>query len=81
MQKGLDKLKIVFVDTHVEVTCGVCHHTFEDFPATDDLTFPCPKCHRFFKLEVAIRPLTQDETDRHLKVGVRKANQVSFKNL
>lgn len=80
--KGLDKFEIVFVESHIKVTCSVCHYIFDEFPASEDLIFSCPKCNRFFKLMIAVKVLTQEEIDAHLRMGDNtKANRITFKDL
>jgi len=80
--KGLDRFKVVFIDAHITLECAVCNFTSDVFPATDELIFECQKCNRYFKLVYAVRPMTQDEIEKHTKLKAEaKSNRISFNDL
>jgi len=84
MKGELDKADFIFIEAHVEIKCAVCNYVFQDFPATENLIFPCPKCHRLFRLAYAVLPLKKDEVERYTKMNYsqsKRVTQASFNDL
>lgn len=66
MALNKDKIKFVYVECHVQITCVVCHLTFDEFPSYNDdersgKSFECPKCARKYELTFAVEPKTNEE--------------------
>ena len=79
--KGNDKFNFSYIDSQLQVTCGVCHHIFDESPGIDNFTFNCPKCNRYFRLMYGIKILSQEEIEKYIKITGVKASRISFKDL
>jgi len=66
MSTNKDKVKFVFAECQVQITCVVCHLTFDEFPSYNDdertgQFFECPKCNRKYEFVFSIEPKTNEE--------------------
>ena len=66
-----DKIRFVYAEAQVEITCVVCNTTFTDFPDSDDSSIMCQgkNCGRQYSFLYSIEPMNSQEI---LKQKIKK---------